>query len=60
MGNHTFTPVDPSRSKPISCKWVYKTKRNTDGTLRYKARLVIKGYEQTQGIGFNKLYTPVS
>jgi len=44
LENHTFTPVEHARSKPIGCKWVYKTKTNPDGTLRYKARLVIKGY----------------
>jgi len=46
LENHTFTPVEYTYSKPIGCKWVYKTKTNPDGTLRYKARLVIKGYEQ--------------
>jgi len=33
---------------------------NPDGTLRYKARIVIKGYEQMQGIDFNETYAPVS
>jgi len=60
LENHTFTPVEYARSKPIGCKWVYKTKTNPDGTLRYKARLVIKGYEQMQGIDFDETYAPVS
>ena len=30
-----------------------------NGTLRYKARLVIKGYEQMQGISFDETYAPV-
>jgi hypothetical protein len=29
----------------IGCKWVFKTKTNADGSLRYKARLIINGYE---------------
>ena len=33
--------------KPIGCKWVFKTKTNPDSSKRYKARLVIKGFEQT-------------
>ena len=58
MENHTFTPVEYTYSKPIGCKWVYKTKTNPDGTLRYKARLVIKGYKQVQGVGFEETYAP--
>jgi len=60
LENHTFTPVEYSYSKPIGCKWVYKTKTNPDGTLRYKARLVIKGYEQVEGVDFEETYAPVS
>jgi len=60
LENHTFTLVEHARSKPIGCKCVYKTKTNPDSTLRYKARLVIKGYEQMQGIDFDETYAPVS
>jgi hypothetical protein len=42
--------------KPIGSKWVYKTKHNPDGSTRYRARLFIKGYEQTD---FGDTYTPV-
>ena len=31
LENRTFTPVEYARSKPIGCKWVYKTKTNPDG-----------------------------
>jgi hypothetical protein len=60
LENRTFTPVEHAHSKPIGCKWVYKTKTNPDDTLRYKARLVIKGYEQVQGVDFEETYAPVS
>jgi hypothetical protein len=50
----------PYGIKPIGCKWVYKIKRNPDGTTRNKVRLVIKGYEQVEGIDFNETYAPVS
>ena len=41
----------PEGRQPIRCKWVFKVKRKTDGTVeRYKARLVAKGYSQRAGI----------
>ena len=41
----------------ISCKWVYRIKENNDNdSLYFKARLVIRGFEQTQ---CGETYTPV-
>jgi hypothetical protein len=60
--NNTFGLPDGRRvdgQKPISSKWVFKTKRNPDGSIRYKARLVIRGFEQVEGIDFNETYAPV-
>ncbi|GKE74438.1 gag-pol polyprotein [Tanacetum coccineum] len=44
-------------SKPIGNKWVYKIKRNGDDQVeRYRARLVVKGYAQKEGIDFNEIF----
>jgi len=59
MENNVFTLVKHTESKPIGCKWVYKMKHYPDGTLRYKARLVVKGYEQVKGVDFDETYAPV-
>ena len=61
-GNTVHMPTTDSRTveEPISCKWVYKRKINPDGSTRYKARLVIKGYEQKEGIDYDETYAPVS
>ena len=35
----------PSGKNVVHCKWVYKIKRSSDGSIaRYKARLVAKGF----------------
>lgn len=37
----------PPRAKAICLKWVFKIKRNSDGSInKYKSRLVAKGYLQ--------------
>jgi len=50
----------PFGLKPIGCKWVFKSKRNPDGSTRCKVRLVIRGFEQVAGIDFKETYAPVS
>ena len=46
--NGTWKLVDsPYGTKPIGCKWVYKNKYKSDGSLdKHKPRLVTKGFAQ--------------
>lgn len=51
----------PSGHKPISLKWVFKLKRDNNGeVIKHKARLVVKGYVQKQGIDFEEVFAPVT
>lgn len=59
--NKTWSLTDlPSGKKALPCKWVFKTKTNQSGNIvRYKARLVIKGYAQKRGADYDETYSPV-
>ena len=58
---HTWSLVPPCADQNIiGCRWVYKIKRNTDGSVsRYKARLVAKGFHQQAGVDFDETFSPV-
>ncbi|KAJ4769875.1 Retroelement pol polyprotein-like [Rhynchospora pubera] len=60
--NGTWTIENlPHGKKAIGCKWVYRIKYHSDGTIeRYKARLVVLGNRQVEGIDFKETFAPVA
>jgi hypothetical protein len=47
--------------RPITCKWVYKVKTRSDGSLkRYKARLVARGFYHEQGRDYDETFAHVA
>jgi hypothetical protein len=60
--NNTWVVTDLLPNKhSIGCKWVYKVKHKSDGSVeRYKARLVAKVYTQSEGLDFHETFSPVA
>ena len=59
---HTWNVVErPKNTNVVSCKWVFKIKKNTAGEIdKYKACLVAHSFTQQYGVDYDKTYAPVA
>jgi hypothetical protein len=62
LDNGTWELVKvPAGQKAIGSKWVFKIKRNANGSIEcYKARLVAHGFSQSPGIDFTETFAPTT
>ncbi|CAM8895298.1 unnamed protein product [Rhodiola kirilowii] len=60
MGNNTWVLLDlPPSCKSSGCKGIFKKKMKVDESLdKFKARLVIQGFRQKEGIDVFDTYAP--
>ena len=60
MSNQTWELAElPPGKKALHIKWVYRIKEEHDGNKRYKERLVVKGFQQKEGVDYNEIFSPV-
>ena len=59
--NHTYELMNlPKGKKALKNKWVFKLKTEEKSSQpRYKARLVVKGFSQKEGVDFSEIFSPV-
>ena len=56
----SLVPTPPYVNLVVGCKWVFKLKLNSDGSIsRYKSRLVAKGFHQQASVDFHETFSPV-
>jgi transposase InsO family protein len=58
MGTWDSVPK-PDGAKLLKTKWVFKVKRVEGRETIYRARLVVKGYTQIEGVDYNEIFSPV-
>ncbi|CAH9103060.1 unnamed protein product [Cuscuta epithymum] len=59
-GTWTLEPLPPGK-RALGCRWVYKIKYHSDGSIeRLKARLVIFGNRQVEGLDYTETFAPVA
>ena len=58
--NKTWSIVDrpPPEVNVVSSKWVFRKKTRLDGRVRYKSRLVARGFTQRKGEDYFYTYSP--
>ena len=51
----------PADRKVITCKWVFRKKEGLSAAegIKYKARVVARGFNQREGVDYNEIFSPV-
>ena len=59
--NQTFELVKlPNGKRALQNRWIYRLKHEgNSASLRYKARLVVKGFRQKKSIDYDEIFSPV-
>lgn len=62
--NHTWSQVSkaslPKGTRIIDSTWIFRLKTNKDGSDRFRARLVARGFKDTNSYDISEIYAPVA
>ena len=59
--NEVWSLVERPKQNVIGTKWVFRNKQDENGVVtRNKARLVVQGFTQIEGLDFGETYAPVA
>ena len=50
----------PGGKKILNTRWVYRVKTTEDGKVKYRSRVVVKGYDQIPGVDFTESFAPTA
>lgn len=56
---YTLTTL-PEGKDVVGGKWVYAMKKNNDGSDKFKARYVAKGFSQKRGVNYDETFSPTA
>ena len=60
LGNQTWELTELLKGKKaLHNKWLYRIKNEHDGSKLYKVRLVVKWFQQKEGIEYIEIFSPV-
>jgi hypothetical protein len=62
MKYEVYEEVDevPENQHTVDTKWVYRLKKNPDGSTKWKARLTGRGYTQLPGLHYDRTDGPTA
>jgi hypothetical protein len=58
--NEVCSLVERPKLNVVDTKWVFRNKQNEHGVVTSKARLVVKGYPQVEGLDFDEIFALVA
>ena len=50
----------PANRRKLGARWVFAKKNNPDGSVKFKARYVAKGFNQKEGTDFAHTFAPTA